>query len=110
MKINVSERTPAPRGERVARGVCWLAAIAAAPFSGGLSLVVGPLMEVAMRTAARQEAARALDDASQECRDEAGRILRRMAAQGMKSGTVRYGSITDGYGYVEKEVSFYVED
>lgn len=110
MKINVSERTPAPRGERVARGVCWLAAIAAAPLSGGLSLVVGPMMEAVMRTAARREAAEALDEACPDGRDEAGRALRRMAAQGRKSGTVRYGSITDGYGYVEKELSFDVDD
>jgi len=110
VKINVSERTPAPRGERVARGVCWLAAIAAAPFSGGLSLVVGPMMEVVMRTAARREAAEALDEACPEGRDKAGRVLHRMAAQGMKLGSVRYGSGTDGYGYVEKELTFQVED
>ncbi len=110
MKIRVTEQTPPPKGEHIARGMSWLAAIVGAPFSGGLSLLVGPFMEGFLRTEARRQAAEALDDVCPEGRDEAGDLLADLAESGCRSGAVRYGARTNGFGYVSKDLAFDVED
>src|SRR6185503_1159018 len=106
-KVTTTETnySPASRGPRF---LVWVAAIVAAPFSGGLSLLALVPAEASLareKRLAAEDAARRTERLMPEVQDELQDMIRR----GQMSGAVRITTRTTGWGPVERKFDFKIE-
>jgi hypothetical protein len=109
MKIEIEEKTEYP-GLVAPRAVGWLAAIIGAPFSGGLSLLVGGVMEVTAWRSAKQEAREHWEQKHGGGREDVYNHLYDAARKGAKTAEVSSSVVSDGYGVVRKKFSYRIVD
>jgi len=102
MKVRVTEKVHTP-AKRKPRFLVWLAALFAAPLSGGASLLAIPLAEAGFKLE-DQRASKELDRLAPTGRSHASNAIRAELEAGAVSVRYCYGAQTQGWGRVSKEI------
>ena len=107
-KITVEEKTKSPAilGPRI---IIWASGIFLSFYSNGLTLILIPIFEAGLH-AEKRRACEELDKLNPHAREEAESVFNDTISQGIKNATISYGSQTDGWGHVSKEITYSIED
>lgn len=107
VRVTAAEEFHSPEA-RIPRFCVWLFAIAAIPISGGASLFALPIAEATLareKRLAAEDAARRTVHFMPEVQSRLLDSIRR----GKKSDSVSVRTITDGWGFVERKLSYDIE-
>lgn len=106
MKAKIVEKTKSPAiiGPRI---MVYSAAAILAPFSGGITLLALPFLELGFR-AQKRNATEELERLRPTARKEATTVFSDLIKNGEKSATIKYSARTDGWGKVTKQIHFSV--